>query len=491
MPSNQTATADGWPLWRLRTEALKAADARIAQEPQAIEPRLYRARLLAELGQVEEAKSAYLDLLALSPSHFDALNDLGKLLGSSGWTWASRACFTEAAARHPENPIGHINLGRILLQEGELALARHHFEKALESGPSFPEAHQGLAYVLSGLGDEDAAGRHRRMGFINRSVDVLPFRGSRTPIPVLVLASAMGGTSPVVQLLDDRLYLVTVIVVEFFDPASPLPPHRLMINAIGDADLCRAGLEAAAKLAALTEAPVLNHPSAVLKTGRIANASRLRQAPGVIAPAMMSLPRAALAGPGGIDTAADLGFPCPFLLRTLGFHNGQNFFRIENADDLSTALKSLPGRELAIMQFLDARRPDGKVRKYRAMFIGGAIYPLHAAVSRDWKVHYVTAEMAGRPEHLAEDEAFLNAMPDVLGPRAMTALEAIRDVLGLDYAGVDFSVNEKGEILLFEANATMAGPIPGRHEQRDYRRAPVERLLKAVSAMLAGKARCS
>ncbi len=361
MASHEIATAGEWPLWLLRMQALKAVDAQLSREPQAVELRLRRARLLAETGEVEEAKNAYLELLALSPSNFRALNDLGNLLNSSGLTWAARTCFAEAAARYPKNPVGHVNLGRILLKEGELALARHHFEQALQADPSFPEAHQGLAYVLLGCGEEEEAERHRWLGFRNRSIDVLPFRGKKTPIPVLVLVSAMGGTSPIIDLLDDGLYLVTVLAVEFYDPASPLPPHRLMINAIGDADLCGPGLERAATLAALTQAPVLNHPAAVLKTGRIANASRLRQTQGVIAPDMMSLPRAALAEPGALDTVASLGFSRPFLLRTLGFHNGQNFFKIENAEELNAALKSLPGRELAVMQFLDARRPDGKI----------------------------------------------------------------------------------------------------------------------------------
>ena len=37
----------------------------------------------------------------------------------------------------------------------------------------------------------------------------------------------------------------------------------------------------------------------------------------------------------------------------------------------------------------------------------------------------------------------------------MTALENIRDALKLDYAGIDFGVNATGDLLLFEANATM------------------------------------
>ena len=136
--------------------------------------------------------------------------------------------------------------------------------------------------------------------------------------------------------------------------------------------------------------------------------------PGVITPAMTSLPRAVLAKPDALELLADLG-PCPFLLRTPGFHNGQNFFKIENADDLKEALEKLPGREFTVMQFLDGRAADGKVRKYRVMLINGEIFPLHLAISQEWKVHYVAAEMSGHPEHLAEDEAFLIECPKCWG----------------------------------------------------------------------------
>jgi hypothetical protein len=488
MATNDAGTAGQWRPWVLREAALEMAQARLSREPRAIEPRFERARLLGELGRTEEAKQAYLEVLVLSPSHFGALNNLGAILHASGFRTAARTCYAEAAARHPENPIGHVNLANALLEEGDLVPARDHFEKALQIAPDFADAHRGLGNLFWMLGDEEASKRHQRLGFQNRNVITMPYRGRRQPIPVLLVISAMAGNIPIGPFLDDQIYLVTVIVAEFCDPAAPLPPHRLMINAIGDADLCKPALQAAMKLAARTRAPVLNHPAAVLETGRIANASRLRHVPGVITPAMTSLPRAILAEADALETLASLGFACPFLLRTPGFHNGQNFFKIENAGGLKAALEKLPGREFTVMQFLDGRSADGKIRKYRAMMIGGEIFPLHAAISHDWKVHYVTAEMGGRPEHLAEDEAFLNAMPEVLGPCAMTALEGIRDGLGLDYAGVDFSVNESGQVLLFEANATMVVIAPEPDEQWAYRRAPVERVLNAIRKLLADKA---
>jgi glutathione synthase/RimK-type ligase-like ATP-grasp enzyme len=118
------------------------------------------------------------------------------------------------------------------------------------------------------------------------------------------------------------------------------------------------------------------------------------------------------------------------------------------------------------------------------MMLDGELYPLHVAVSSHWKIHYYTADMADKPEHRAEDAEFLENMPAVLGPRAMTALAEIQARLGLDYAGVDFGLSASGEILLFEANATMVVNPPEPEEKWAYRRPAVERIYAAVRRML-------
>ncbi len=96
--------------------------------------------------------------------------------------------------------------------------------------------------------------------------------------------------------------------------------------------------------------------------------------------------------------------------------------------------------------------------------------PCTSPISSHWKIHYFTAEMAERAEHRAEDAEFLENMPGVLGPRAMTALEQIQSTLGLDYAGIDFGLSPLGDLLLFEANATMVVNPPEPDERWAYRR---------------------
>jgi hypothetical protein len=251
-------------------------------------------------------------------------------------------------------------------------------------------------------------------------------------------------------------------------------------------------------LLSFTSAPVLNAPAAVRATGRCENANRLGKLPGLITPATSKFSHASLAGPDGPAALAGRGFKFPLLLRTPGFHMGQHFVRVEKPTALSSAVAALPGAgrpeaEVMAIEYLDARGGDGCARKYRVMIVGGRLYPLHLAISRDWKIHYFSADMSDSSEHRAEEAKFLANMESVLGGKGIEALKRLRAELRLDYGGIDFGVNQRGEILLFEANATMVVEQPDCDSRWDYRRAAVERIHAAVRDLLmmnAGAAKC-
>jgi glutathione synthase/RimK-type ligase-like ATP-grasp enzyme len=480
-----------WPGYLQRLEALEKIDARVAAHPDEVDAHFERGRLLTDLGRAEEARGAYFEVIKRAPAHFGALNNLGGLLYAGGFHSAARSAYAEAVARNPDNPLGHFNLGNLLREDGELDGARAEYEATLRLAPDHAEAHRGMALILLENGDEAAAAVHQRAGFRAGATTVLPYRGQQEPVPVLLLVSAAKGNAPFQHLLDDRFFLVTAIVADFFDLAQPLPPHRLLVNAIGDADLCGVALKAAVEIVARTKAPVINAPSAVLVTGRADNAARLSDIPGVVTPATVLVSKETLAGSDAYRAIVEQGFSYPFLLRSPGFHIGRYFNLIADEHDLAAAVGTLPGKSLSLIRYLETRGSDGKVRKYRVMMIDGRLYPAHLAVSNHWKVHYFSADMADNADHRAEDEAFLQDMPAVLGARAMSALEGIRDRLGLDYAGIDFGLDEEGNVVFFEANASMTIHPPAADERWRFRREPVARILDAARNMFVQRAAAS
>jgi phosphoserine aminotransferase len=92
--------------------------------------------------------------------------------------------------------------------------------------------------------------------------------------------------------------------------------------------------------------------------------------------------------------------------------------------------------------------------------------------------------MAEDPDNRAEDARFLDDMAGVLGERATRALECVQARLGLDYGGIDFALSPAGEVVVFEANATMVVCRPDPDPRWHYRCAAVDRIDAAVRRML-------
>jgi len=440
---------------------------------------LARARAHSARAEDDAAKNTYIEILRREPGHFSALNELGTLALAGGYRKAARTAYAEAVHLHPGNKLARINLANVLREDNELAAARAEYEAALALDADSSEAHRALAELLR---DEDPVGAeaHFRRSLTGRALVSQPYRGSGTARSLVLLVSARGGNVPTQQWIDDKTFTVHVLYVESA-AAMDLPPHDLLVNAIGDADLCMAALARAEAIARTSTARQINPPALVRLTGRAGNAARLGAIPGVIAA------RIALLSPAEVLQRTDLRFP--LLLRRPGFHTGHHFLKVDDPTELDAAVASLAGDRLFLIDYLDGRGGDGYARKYRVMFVGGTPYPLHLAISRDWKVHYFSADMARNAAHRDEESRFLADMPGVLGNRAMQALIQIAATLGLDYAGIDFCLAPDGSVILFEANATMVVVPPPADPIWDYRRPAIDAVLAAARRLVAGLGR--
>jgi Flp pilus assembly protein TadD/glutathione synthase/RimK-type ligase-like ATP-grasp enzyme len=460
---------------------LTAIDDLIRQAPAQIGLRFGRACCLEDLGHIEESIQAYVDVLRREPTHLGALTNLGSLLLERGFTTDARPYLTAAATHHPADPVALVNLARLQADAGETAAAISGYRSALALKPDLLQAHLGLAKLYA-QSDDDAelAQTHLDHACAEPKIWHYPYRGTAPPLKVLLLASAFGGEVVSNRFFDHEVVQRSVLLADSVRDDVVLPPHDVLFNAIGDADRSRPSLERARAIAARSRAAVINDPAAVLRTGRVEMMQRLRGRSGIRAPLTERFTRAALT-PAALK---ERGFTFPLLLRSPGHHAGMHFTLVSSESALAEVAASLPGRDLLAIEYIDARGTDGDVRKYRVVFVDGRLYPAHLAIAPQWKVHYFSAAMAERPDHRAEEKAFLNDMPAVVGEPVMRALEAICSTLQLDYAGVDFGIDRDGTTVVFEANATMAVYPPAAGEMWAYRSDAVDEVTRAVRAML-------
>lgn len=448
-----------------------------------------RGQFLEFLGRNDEALAAYTAALEIAPEDRQTLNALSLVLLSTGDREMARTLLRAAIVHDQDHAAAHANLAFIEKTAGNPEFAKTLYARALEIDPSLAFAHHGMAELAEQRGDSAEAAHHRSLGLRYRPITIGRYTGTEIPIHVLALGTAAFGNIATDVFFDSRVFSVASVVVEYLDATVPLPPHDLVFNIIGEADLCADQLAMAARIIERTAAPVLNPPAVISRTGREQNARRLGNLAGVIAPRIARMHRTVLTGDGVASVLAAAGFAFPLLIRTPGYHTGEHFIKVDSLDALPEAVGALPGEDLFVIAYLDATDSFGNSRKFRAIIVDGVIHPLHLAISRHWKVHYFRSDMSEQSANRAEDEAFLTDMEGTIGAPAMRAIERIRNTLQLDYGGIDFGLDASGNVVLYEANASMIVPSPDDDPKWDYRREPVARIQAAVRRMMMARAR--
>jgi Flp pilus assembly protein TadD/DNA-binding transcriptional MerR regulator len=107
-----------------------------------------------------EAIDAYRHVLATSPTHVDALINLGMLSYEQGDLENAVSSFQRAVTVNANSAVAHFNLGSVLEELGQLEPARQHLRTAVRLDPSHADAHYNLAFVCDRLAADAEARRH-------------------------------------------------------------------------------------------------------------------------------------------------------------------------------------------------------------------------------------------------------------------------------------------------------------------------------------------
>ena len=110
--------------------------------------------------------------------------------------------------------------------------------------------------------------------------------------------------------------------------------------------------------------------------------------------------------------------------------------------------------EFFISRFVDYSSADGLYRKYRLVCVDGIAYACHMAISDEWKIWYLNADMISSPAKRAEEAHFMAAFDREFAVRHAGALSEMMKRVGLDYFQIDCAETKNGELLVFEADNT-------------------------------------
>ncbi|MEO1239408.1 MAG: hypothetical protein AAFW64_07070 [Pseudomonadota bacterium] len=314
------------------------------------------------------------------------------------------------------------------------------------------------------------------------------FRRQNAPLKVLVFAAPihMGGNTPVEFLLPgDRFDIITCY------PRAGLPIELpeydiAFCAAPADADDAEAFLDLVRDLTA-GGPPVLNLPDHLIQPERDRLPEVFRNVPGLRCPETQRIARDELREiltNTWEDTAlSDLG-PYPFVVRPVGSHAGFGLAKLDDQAAFTSYLTTRDEQEFYVGEFIDYATPaDGQFRKYRIVLVGGKPFPAHMAISQNWDVWYMNADMKSSTEKRAEEARFMEEF-DSFSARHASAFSALADGLNLDYFGIDCAEDAAGNLVVFEADNALIVHNMDCRQTFPYKERHMQAIFDAFEALL-------
>ncbi len=446
--------------------------------PDDARSRLNLALALTQAGRLEAARRQALATRRLAQADWPDLRSLGRLLFKLGLFDVAYDTLVEGLRQTIKDAAALRVLSALLLMRGKRTAAERALRAAARNEPIVPPAR---------------FDRRKPTLLRIRSFDNARYAVARDTTNGTYSCRLRGGHFSIKNFVDKstvNLYLASVMG-DNLDRVAKVPDFDLAINTVSCADLHATSLRKLDRFLADSDpGQVINPPSRVLRTTRAENARRLGAIEGLI------FPRTELcANEGPPDVIADQllqrGFVFPLILRLPGTQTGESVVKVEGRRGLTAYLEACgQGQPVYAIDYIDCSGKAGYFHKTRAFFIDQRLYPVANLSSDHWQIHSGDRyRVMDRESALRErEERYLADPRGYLGDAVFDGLHAVRDVLKLDFFGIDFTVDRGGRLVVFEANAAM------RHNYDHarafpYTRPHLDRISQAFKEMI--ETRCA
>jgi tetratricopeptide (TPR) repeat protein len=432
--------------------------------------------------RAQDAIALYAQALSLDPGHWPSRTNLAQALIATHQTVIAKALLIELADERPRDAQVRHQLGKLHAERDELDAALDCFSSAVALNPGEAESLYWIGGIRQKMGDRDGA----EAAYL-RAAQLQPLiRRPAVKFPaefrVLALFAPFAGNTPTEYLLTGSAYDANTLAVfdgRDYDLETLRQNADVVFNQISDADQAQALFPLVTDLVDRLRLPTVNLPRQVQQTTREIVARLLDGIPGCRIPKVLRLP-ADVGASTALEAAAT--FAMPILVRPAGTHGGDDFEKFDEPGDVAGFVAQRPDAEHYLIEYLDYRSADGHFRKYRFIFVGEEILPYHLAIGPDWKLHHDSTDMIDHPWMQREEEDFLSDPTTVFNPGHYRALRAIRQAIDLEYLGIDCGLDAKGNLVVFEVNASML--VHQRNDDFPYKAPFVERIRLAFDAML-------
>ncbi len=265
-----------------------------------------------------------------------------------------------------------------------------------------------------------------------------------------------------------------------------VPEHDVAIMAIGESDESRPLLEQLSGIESYWPRPMLNRAGPVLELARDRLYLGLEDAPGVLIPPTVRIPRGELLHPSEGGALRRLFQPGggSIIIRPVGSHAGKALSRIHDDAALAVYLADEEAEVFYVSPFVDYAGADGLYRKYRIALFDGRPFLCHMAVSEHWMVHYLNAGMAESEAKRAQEQRAMEGFDDGLASRHAQAFQSLHDRIGLDDFAIDCAETRDGRLLIFEADVAMIIHALDSEALYPYKKRQMLKVFDAFEALL-------
>ena len=394
------------------------------------------------------------------------------------------------AAPNFADRIGFAHLTRQAFEGIDLHPLRERLLARIAEGTAQAGEGLDLSLIAQLMGEKEA-------GLVIQS-EVLSFHQLfRTPaavpkpgLRVLALAADidMGGNTPIEFLLEGSdIELLTLYVTKDKGLPEALPEHDIAIVVASDSEECREALAMIEKVALRWPRPLLNRPELIGNLDRDKLYRLLADIPGLDIPVTANATRAQLMAlsEGRIacaEISGELHFP--MIVRPRGTHAGVGLAKVDDAAALAAYLAERQEQDFFVARFVNYASPDGLFRKIRLTMVDGKPYACHMAIADRWDIWYLNAGMSEDAGKRLEEETFMRTFDVGFARRHQTALAEMAARIGLDYFTIDCAENQRGELLVFEADNTAVVHNMDLPDIFPYKPPQMRKIFAAFIAML-------